>query len=78
MDGLVHKKRKLISFQVISLGFLGVILSGTVFLILPFSSQEGRFTPFFDALKPSRYLKVNKKNDILSSWRAQGFRWGRT
>lgn len=50
MDGLVHKKRKLTSFQVISLGFLGVILSGTLFLMLPFSSQEGRFTPFFDAL----------------------------
>lgn len=30
-------------------GFLGLIAIGTILLILPFSSQEGRFTPFMDA-----------------------------
>lgn len=50
MDELVHEKRKLTSFQVISLGFFCVILLGAVLLVLPFSSRERRFTPFFDAL----------------------------
>ena len=31
---LPHKKKKLTSFQIIILGFLGVILLGTVFLML--------------------------------------------
>ena len=50
MDALLHKKHKLNSFQVIILGFLGVILLGTVLLMLPVSNQEGTVTPFLDAL----------------------------
>lgn len=50
MDGMVHKKRKLTSFQIISLGFFGVILLGTILLMLPLSSRAGKLTPFFDAL----------------------------
>ena len=45
MDELVHEKRKLTSFQVISLGFFCVILLGAVLLVLPFSSRERRFSP---------------------------------
>lgn len=47
---LYHKKKKLTSFQIIILGFLGVILLGTVILMLPFSTCEGTATPFPDAL----------------------------
>lgn len=50
MGALIHKKKKLTSFQVIILGFFGVILLGTFFLMLPISSREGLRTPFFDAL----------------------------
>lgn len=44
------KKKKLTSFQVITLGFSAVILLGTFFLMLPVSSRAGTGTPFFDAL----------------------------
>ena len=47
---LPHKKKKLTSFQIIILGFLGVILLGTVFLMLPVSTRAGTATPFADAL----------------------------
>lgn len=50
MDAWIHKKRKLTSFQVIILGFSGVILLGTFLLMLPLSSRSGIWTPFFDAL----------------------------
>lgn len=43
---LPHKKKKLTSFQIIILGFLGVILLGTVFLMLPVSTRAGTATPF--------------------------------
>ena len=42
--------KKLTSFQIIVLGFSGVILFGTILLILPFSSREGIITPVPDAL----------------------------
>ena len=45
---LSHKK--LSSFQIIILGFLGVILLGTILLMLPVSSSAGERTPFMDAL----------------------------
>lgn len=44
------KKKKLTSFQIIILGFSGVILLGTVLLMLPFSTREGIAAPFSDAL----------------------------
>lgn len=50
MDFIVHRRKKLTSFQVIILGFSGVILLGTCLLMLPLSSREGSATPFFDAL----------------------------
>lgn len=42
--------KKLTSFQIIVLGFSGVILFGTILLMLPFSSREGVITPVSDAL----------------------------
>lgn len=50
MGALIHKKKKLTSFQVIILGFSGVILLGSFLLMLPMSSREGIKTSFFDAL----------------------------
>lgn len=46
---MLHKK-KLTSFQIIVLGFSGVILFGTILLMLPFSSRGGIVTPVLDAL----------------------------
>lgn len=50
MNRLLHKKRRLSSFQIIILGFSGVILLGTGLLMLPFSSRTGNVTPFAEAL----------------------------
>lgn len=44
------KKKRLTSFQIIILGFAGVILTGAVLLALPFSSASGHMTSFADAL----------------------------
>ncbi len=38
------------SFQIITLGFLIVILTGSFLLMLPISSQSGQYTRFIDAL----------------------------
>lgn len=46
----VHKKKHLTSFQIIILGFAGVILAGALILMLPVSSKSGGVTPFIDAL----------------------------
>ncbi|MBP5307904.1 MAG: Trk family potassium uptake protein [Clostridia bacterium] len=46
----MNKKRKFTSAQIIILGFLMVVLTGTFFLCLPFSSADGKFTGFTDAL----------------------------
>ncbi len=43
-------QRHLTSTQIIILGFSGVILLGSLLLMLPLSSQSGDFTPFGDAL----------------------------
>ena len=45
-----YKKKHMTSFQLIIMGFAGVILFGTVLLMLPFSSAEKVITPFHDAL----------------------------
>ncbi len=47
---LHYKKKRLTSFQIIILGFSGVILIGTFLLMLPVSSQAGVITSFTDAL----------------------------
>ena len=43
-------KHTLSSFQMIIIGFAGIILLGTLLLMLPFASQNGSWTSFFDAL----------------------------
>ena len=50
MDARWRPKRKLTSFQIIILGFFGVILLGALLLMLPVSSSHGGKTPFSDAL----------------------------
>ena len=46
----LSKKKHLTSFQLIILGFAGVILFGTVLLMLPVSSSKKVLTPFHEAL----------------------------
>ena len=45
-----YRKFRLSSFQIIILGFAGVILLGTLMLMLPISTTEGCVTPFNEAL----------------------------
>lgn len=45
-----HFPRKLSSFQIIIIGFAGVILAGALLLMLPIASQGRVWTPFSDAL----------------------------
>ena len=44
------RKKHISSFHVIIYGFLGAILTGTLLLMLPFSSKCRAITPFYDAL----------------------------
>ena len=44
------RKRRLSSFQIIILGFAGVILLGALLLMLPLSTTAGCVTPFHEAL----------------------------
>ncbi len=46
----IRRKRHLSSFQIIILGFAGVILTGALVLMLPISSAVGSVTPFHEAL----------------------------
>lgn len=48
--GLIFDNRRISSFQLISFGFLSVILIGCFLLMLPWSSVSGRMTSFSDAL----------------------------
>ena len=51
MIGLLkYKKRRLASSQVIIIGFMAVILSGTILLMLPISARDRCVTGFEDAL----------------------------
>ena len=50
MNRFFDKRKKLTSFQIIVLGFSGVILLGTFLLMMPFSTRSGCFTPFENAL----------------------------
>ena len=43
-------KKPLNSFQIIVLGFAGVIFAGALLLMLPIASESGRMTPFLNAL----------------------------
>ena len=46
----IKKKKRLSSFQIIILGFVGVILLGALLLMLPISTRAGVVTPFNQTL----------------------------
>ena len=50
MKNLLHMHKRLTSFQIIIVGFLLVILTGSILLMLPVSARNGQITPFGDAL----------------------------
>lgn len=54
MADLLHKKRKLASFQIIILGFAGVILVGALLLMLPISTKSGVVTEEMQKKKNKR------------------------
>ena len=47
---IINRRIRISSFQIIIGSFLAIILTGTVLLMLPFSSRQGTMTPFSDAL----------------------------
>lgn len=49
-EEMISRKFQLSSFQIIILGFAGVILLGALLLMLPIATQEGCTTPFNEAL----------------------------
>ena len=49
-EEMVCRKHRLSSFQIIILGFAGVILLGALLLMLPLSTKAGCVTPFHEAL----------------------------
>ena len=49
-EEIIHQKHRLSSFQIIILGFAGVILLGALLLMLPLSTTEGCITPFNETL----------------------------
>ena len=49
-EKMICRKQRLSSFQIIILGFAGVILLGTLMLMLPISTTEGCVTSFNEAL----------------------------
>ena len=49
-EEMVCRKHRLSSFQIIILGFAGVILLGALLLMLPLSTTAGCVTPFNEAL----------------------------
>lgn len=75
MVTFIHKKKKPTSFQVIILGFSGVILLGTILLMLPAASRTGTWTSFFDALFTSTSAVCVTGlvvHDTVSYWSAFG------
>ena len=50
MKSILYRKKRMTSFQVITIGFLSVIFVGSILLMLPVSSKTGHFTPFLEAL----------------------------
>ena len=49
-EEMISRRFQLSSFQIIILGFAGVILLGALLLMLPISAAERCVTPFLDAL----------------------------
>lgn len=75
MVTFIHKKKKPTSFQGIIFGFSGVILLGTILLMLPAASRAGTWTPFFDALFTSASAVCVTGlvvHDTVSYWSAFG------
>ena len=56
-EEMVCRKHRLSSFQIIILGFAGVILLGAVLLMLPLSTTAGGITPFHEALFTATFRK---------------------
>ncbi|MGN0396129.1 MAG: TrkH family potassium uptake protein [Coprococcus sp.] len=50
MKHLLYRKKRLTSFQIIIVGFLFVILTGSILLMLPVSTRSGESASFLDAL----------------------------
>ena len=50
VENLLRAFRRFTSFQIIILGFAGVIVAGALLLMLPAASAQGAATPFTDAL----------------------------
>lgn len=50
MAEIMRKRRHLTSFQIIILGFAGVILTGALLLTLPIATKARTTTPFLDAI----------------------------
>lgn len=50
MAGMIKRRKRLTSFQIILLGFVGVIILGALILMLPVSAKNGSFTPFNQTL----------------------------
>ena len=50
VENLLRAFRRFTSFQIIILGFAGVIVAGALLLMLPAASAAGAATPFTDAL----------------------------
>ena len=50
LERTIRIKRRLSTFQMIALGFAGVILLGALLLTLPISAADGRITPFDESL----------------------------
>ena len=49
-EEIIRRKRRLSSFQIIILGFAGVILLGALLLMLPISTNGRNVTPFNETL----------------------------
>lgn len=49
-EEILCRRRRLSSFQIITIGFAGVILLGALLLMLPISTTNGRVTPFNETL----------------------------
>lgn len=49
-EEIIKRKKRLSSFQIIILGFAGVILLGALLLMLPVATKERVVTPFHETL----------------------------
>ena len=62
MSRLKHRRKRLSSFQMILLGFAGVIVLGALILMLPISSTQGIVTSFDKTL----FTTLKNRQDISS------------